>query len=214
MKYLDIDKWNRKEQYFFFREYDNPFFNICTDLDVYKLNKFVKAEKLSFFKASLYISIRAANGIPEFRYRIKGNNIIIHDVIHAGSTVLNDDETFSFCYFNYFASFTEFNLNAEKKLKENTKRIGGMEAHEDRDDLIHYSMIPWVSFTSFSHARKSIPEDSIPKIVFGKFYSKEGLNKMPVSVEVHHALMDGLHVGKYFDLFQQYLNCPEEILAK
>jgi chloramphenicol O-acetyltransferase len=27
--------------------------------------------------------------------------------------------------------------------------------------------------------------------------------KMPVSVEANHALMDGLHVGRYFQRFQQ-----------
>jgi chloramphenicol O-acetyltransferase type A len=29
---------------------------------------------------------------------------------------------------------------------------------------------------------------------------------MPVSVEVHHALVDGLHVGQYFEQLQQNFN--------
>jgi chloramphenicol O-acetyltransferase type A len=29
---------------------------------------------------------------------------------------------------------------------------------------------------------------------------------MPVSVEVHHALVDGLHVGQYFDKLQLNFN--------
>ena len=29
---------------------------------------------------------------------------------------------------------------------------------------------------------------------------------MPVSIHVHHALVDGLHVGQYIDCFQELLN--------
>ena len=73
-------------------------------------------------------------------------------------------------------------------------------------------MIPWISFTSFAHARKPGKEDSVPKIVFGKYTQKNDLTKTPVSVEVHHSLMDGIHVGKFFELFQVYLNSPEMYL--
>ncbi|MEL7004699.1 MAG: hypothetical protein AAFN93_18470 [Bacteroidota bacterium] len=29
---------------------------------------------------------------------------------------------------------------------------------------------------------------------------------MPVSIHVHHGLVDGIHVGQYCDLFQKLLN--------
>jgi chloramphenicol O-acetyltransferase type A len=35
---------------------------------------------------------------------------------------------------------------------------------------------------------------------------------MPVSVEVHHALMDGLHVGRYFERLEGYLSDPRSAL--
>ena len=73
-------------------------------------------------------------------------------------------------------------------------------------------MITWISFTSFAHARKPRKEDSVPKIVFGKYTEQNDLIKMPVSVEVHHSLMDGIHVGKFFEFFQVYLHSPEKYL--
>jgi chloramphenicol O-acetyltransferase type A len=33
-----------------------------------------------------------------------------------------------------------------------------------------------------------------------------GRKQMPVSIHVHHALMDGFHVGQYIDLYQQLLS--------
>jgi len=34
---------------------------------------------------------------------------------------------------------------------------------------------------------------------------RHGRKVMPVSVHVHHALMDGYHVGQYIELFGQLL---------
>jgi chloramphenicol O-acetyltransferase len=35
---------------------------------------------------------------------------------------------------------------------------------------------------------------------------------MPVSVEVHHALVDGLQVSRFLDVFQEDLEQPEKLL--
>jgi len=212
MKFLDLENWNRKKLFYFFREYEQPFFNICADVNVTSLVKFTKERNISFFKASLYLSLRAANEIEPFRYRIRGNKVIVHEVIDGGSTVLNDDETFSFSYFDYDPNFQKFEEKATREL-ERISNEKPLDPADDRDDLIHYSMIPWISFTSFTHARKSAKEDSVPKIVFGKYAEQNDLIKMPVSVEVHHSVMDGIHVGKFFELFQVYLNSPGKFLV-
>ncbi|HEX9653261.1 MAG TPA: chloramphenicol acetyltransferase [bacterium] len=210
--FLDIENWNRREHFCFFKEYDNPFFNICADVDVTNLLTYTKEHHLSFFITSLFLSQRAANSIDEFRYRIRGDRVVVHDVIHAGSTVLNSDQTFSFCYFDYDGNFQTFNREATQKLAKYEKGSRSFEAREDRDDLIHYSVIPWIAFTSFSHARKYGINDSVPKVVFGKYYENSGIKKMPVSVEVHHALMDGIHVGRFFEEFQKELLTPNKLI--
>jgi chloramphenicol O-acetyltransferase type A len=33
-----------------------------------------------------------------------------------------------------------------------------------------------------------------------------GKRTMPMSVHVHHALVDGLHIGQYIDCYQELLN--------
>ena len=214
MKFLDLENWKRKELFYFFREYEQPFFNICADVDVTSLVKFTKDRDISFFKGSLYLSLKAANEIEPFRYRIREDKIIVHEKIDAGSTILNDDETFSFGYFDYRANFKKFEDKAAKELARLANKEKSLDPADERDDLIYYSMIPWISFTSFSHARQPGESDSIPKIVFGKYAEQNGRIKMPVSIEVHHSLMDGIHVGKFFKLFQSYLNFPEKFLTE
>ncbi|MFQ5630769.1 MAG: CatA-like O-acetyltransferase [bacterium] len=211
-KYLEIETWKRKAQYHFFKKYDQPFFNICAPVDITALYEISKAKALSFFLTSLYFSTHSANAIPEFRYRLRGDRVLIYDAIHPASTVLKKDDTFGFCYFEYTKSFSVFHENASRHLNDILEKSDALDPQEDRDDLIHYSVIPWLAFTSFSHARRFGMDDSVPKIVFGKYEKIKDKIKMPVSVEVHHALMDGLHVGRFFETLQDYLIEPEAIL--
>ena len=88
-------------------------------------------------------------------------------------------------------------------------RSEGKFQPEPADDAIHFTVLPWASFTSFSHARNWGREDSVPKIAFGKFTEEDKRTKLPISVEVHHALMDGLHVGRYLSQMQEALRKPE-----
>jgi chloramphenicol O-acetyltransferase type A len=74
------------------------------------------------------------------------------------------------------------------------------------NDIVHFSSLPGINFTSISHARGFSFPDSCPKISFGKMTENEGKRTMPVSIHVHHALVDGLHVGQYIDRFQELMN--------
>ena len=69
-----------------------------------------------------------------------------------------------------------------------------------------------MSFTSFSHARNWGREDSVPKIAFGKFVKETDRVLLPISVEVHHALVDGVHVGRFFTRLEEALANPEALL--
>lgn len=204
MKFIDIENWDRKKQFYFFKDYDNPFYNICTDIDISECLRISKEKKLSFFLTSLFLSIKAANSVEEFRYRIRGENVVIHDTISPSSTVLNDEGTFNFCNFNYYKNFQEFYKNAQESIQRTLANKDILEEKSDCDSLIHYSVIPWISFNSVSNARRFDKQDSIPKIIMGKYYQKGNRFMLPISVEVHHSLVDGFHVAKFLEIFQQY----------
>jgi chloramphenicol O-acetyltransferase type A len=205
--FLDLSTWPRREQFLFFRGFDNPFFNICAELNVTELYRLSRApDGPSFFLLSLFLSLRAANEVDEFRHRIRGGGIWRHDRIHASATVLRDDETFGFAYFDFVPDFQVFEKRGRSVIDQVRKHSGPLDPRDERDDLIHYSVLPWIRFTSFSHARRWGTEDSVPKIVFGKHFNLDGKRWMPISVEVHHALVDGLHVARFLERFQGYLD--------
>jgi chloramphenicol O-acetyltransferase type A len=211
--YLDIETWNRRRQFEFFKDYDNPFFNICASVDVKPLLDLTRATKsISFFIAYHFLSIKAANEVEPFRYRLRGDRVLVHDRIHAGTTLLLADENFTFVYFDYTEDFAVFHHRAKANVEMAKSGNSSLDERAERDDLIYHSVIPWITFTSISHARKGGGLESVPKIAFGK-YSEDGRRiKMPVSVEAHHALMDGLHVGRYFEKLESYFSDPRSAL--
>jgi chloramphenicol O-acetyltransferase type A len=205
VRHLDLTNWPRREVFEFFRTFDKPYFNICTRLDITSLLAALqKSSNVSVSLAYHYFALRAANEIEPFRYRLRDGQVIVHDVIHGGTTVLLPNETFTLAYFDYEPNFQKFMEQAQSSVKRVLTGEGAFRP-DPRDDRIHFTALPWISFTSFSHARNWKSEDSIPKIAFGKFVKENGKTFQPFSVEVHHALMDGLHVGRYLSRLEEML---------
>ena len=50
------------------------------------------------------------------------------------------------------------------------------------------------------------PHDSVPRITWGKYFKTADKILMPLSVQAHHALIDGRHMGKYFEKTQELLD--------
>jgi chloramphenicol O-acetyltransferase type A len=199
---VDIENWPRKTAYEFFGEFEDPFFNFSANVDVTNLYRFCKQNSLSFSLTSLYCSQVTANNIREFRMRLVDNVLVEFDQIHATQTILNDDETFSFAYFAMEDDVFEFNRSGRDAI-EKYKALKSFDVESDRVDLIYYSVIPWVSFTSFKHPSRLDSSRTIPRIVFGKMFDEGSRKLMPLSIEANHRIMDGFHVGKFFQDFQK-----------
>ncbi len=212
-KYLDVTTWSRRDLFEFFIGFDKPYFNICTTVDVTRLLEFlVQRPGTSVTLAYHYFALRAANEIEPFRYRLRNGKVLVHDVIHGGTTVLQPNESFTFAYFKFDEDFGKFMVEAQRSV-DIVKQGGSAFDPRPADDAIHFTALPWVSFTSFSHARNWKTEDSVPKIAFGKFVNETERVLLPISVEVHHALVDGLHVGRFINRLEEALANPETYIS-
>ncbi len=209
---IDIEQWERKEQFHFFENYDNPFFGLTAEVEVGKLLDYTQARGRSFFAAYLYISQLQVNKIKEFRYRILDGQVLDYSKITAGSTVLKGNQVFTFCYFDYMDSFGAFEAHVLEQIENCRQPESPLDDQDHNLAQIHYSVIPWVHFSGLTHPRNHGSGDSIPKIVFGKYIKSNGSINMPISVEAHHSLMDGFHMGQYFEGFQSCANLPENFL--
>jgi chloramphenicol O-acetyltransferase type A len=186
---------------------------MCVNVDLTAFYPFVKRNGYSFTVSMVYVISRASNAIPEFKYRIRGDQVVEHEIVNPGFALLIDKDLFSFCAINYVEDFSEFARMA-------AENIAYIKAHPDlegnnpeKDDVLYMTSIPWVSFTSFSHPMQLHPADSVPRFAWGKYFQESEVLKMPLSVQGHHAIMDGIHIGRYYETLQEYLHHPEVVLS-
>ena len=212
-KYIDLSNPHRKKHFDFFRRMDQPHFNICANVEIGNFLDFIKKGNYPFTPTMVYFIAKVANEIPAFRWRVRGDKILEHEAVHPSFTVNTEEaDVFSFCTVDYYEEFPMFLQNTLKVMDEMLKNPS-MEDEEHRDDYLFLSAIPWVSFTSFSHAMHYTPADSVPRITWGKYFEEGEKILMPLSVQAHHAVVDGRHTGKYFELFQKYMSNPESVLS-
>lgn len=201
---IDIENWVRKDHYLFFKNFDEPFYGVCVNIDCTNAYKRAKELKTSFFLYYLHKSTLAANRVEAFRYRLEENDVYLYDVIDPESTVDRPNGTFGFSHMDFHEDYDQFVAEASKVI-DKVRNSTGIDLCA-AVNAIHYSAVPWINFTSLSHARNFSRQDSCPKISFGKMTETNGKRSMPVSVHVHHALVDGVHVGQYIDEFQKLMN--------
>jgi chloramphenicol O-acetyltransferase type A len=202
---LDIDHWNRKEHFLFFKQMEEPFFGITVAIDCTTAYEKAKAADVSFFSYYLHKTLVAVNTIENFRYRIIDNEVYIFDRIDVSATILRSDKTFGFSFIEFDENLYSFYKSTQKEITR-IQSTSGLFTRAYPENLIHFSALPWINFTSFSHARSYSWPDSCPKISFGKMIEENEKKTMSMSVHVHHGLMDGYHVGAFINLFEKLMS--------
>ncbi|THH40078.1 chloramphenicol acetyltransferase [Neolewinella litorea] len=208
MKHLDLATWPRRDHFHFFRAFDEPFFGLTVRIDATEAYARCRAGGHSFFLYYLYRCLRAVNAVEPFRFRIRGEGVVVHNRIHASATIDRADGSFDFSYLPYAEDFARFAADAGAEI-ERIRATTGLNPGVAGDDVIHFSAAPWLDFTALSHARHYGRADSCPKISVGKLTEREGRLGMPVSIHGHHALMDGRDVGAFVDAFQAGMDAAD-----
>jgi len=213
MRHINLETWPRREHLRVFNAWDYPHFSLCANVDLTAFYPVLKQRGISFNVATVYILARAANAIPEFRYRIRDGDVVEHKVVHPSTTILTNEDLFTFCAIDYTEDFSSFAAGAAERIAY-VKEHPTLEGESGQDDVLYMTAIPWVSFTSFMHPLDLDPADSVPRFAWGKFFEEGKFLKMPLSVQAHHALMDGIHMGRFYAKVQEYLDYPGSILGE
>ena len=78
--------------------------------------------------------------------------MLVYEIVHGGTIVLQPNESFNFAYFDYHEDFGEFILEAQRSIDE-AGRVNRPLQPDPSENRLHFTVLPWVSFTSFAHAR-------------------------------------------------------------
>lgn len=198
MKVLKLDGHARRH-FEFFVGMNHPHFSVCAPVDVTAWLDGAKQRGERINSALVYLLARVANDVPQFRRRIRNGDLVEHTVVHPSFAVPTaETDVFSFCEVKFDSAMPAFVARCEQQIQA-MRSVPSIEDEPGRDDYLFMSALPWISFTAVTHPMHYHPHDSVPRITWGKITDHDERKIMPVSVQAHHAIVDGVHMGHFFE---------------
>jgi chloramphenicol O-acetyltransferase type A len=203
---VDLVQWPRADQFRFFRTYERPHYAVTSRIDVTHLLGVTRAKGLSSYRACVYAIGAGIHAVPELCMRFRDEVVVQHDSVDLSMTVPLADGNFRYAYVPYQQDFAGFDRQAETIIRA-VAAGGALNANTGaRDDVAYLSCMPWLDYTAINNALPHA-DDCIPRVSWGKFVEQPaGHWTMAMTMEVHHALVDGRQVGRYFDAVQGAVN--------
>ncbi len=201
---VDLTTWPRADQFHFFRTYAKPHFAVTARLDVTHLMTRRKPEGVSPYRACLYAIGAGLHAVPDLLLRFRGDQVVRHDRVALSMSVPKTAGGFGYGYVPFDHDVAAFDAVARDEIAA-VAEGGRLNANAGvRDDVAYLSCLPWLDYTSLDNALPG-PEDCIPRVSWGKFVEHGSRWDMAMTLEVHHALVDGEAVGAYFSEAQAAL---------
>lgn len=199
---IDEATWERAMHCMVFRNSVEPAFCVTFEADVTEFKNHIKSNNLSFTLAMVYVVCKCANQIEAFRYRFVDGKVVLFDNIDTAFTYLNKKTTlFKVVNVPMMDDLGEYCIKAKKIADEQDTYFTGPLGN----DVFQCSPMPWVTYTHISHTNSGKKDNATPLFDWGKYYEKDGRIMMPISVQVHHSFVDGIHIGEFVDLLEKYL---------
>ena len=195
---VDLDTWPRAEQFRFFKTYDRPHYAVTARVDVTAVMEAKHTHGHAPFRRCLHAIGAGLHAVPELRMRFKGDRVTLYDRLQLSPTIPLDTGDFRYTYIRWQPDWTAFDADAKTRI--DAVRAGQpLNANDGTiEDVAYLSCMPWLDYTSIDNALPGA-HDCIPRVSWGKIVPKGEGHDMAMTIQVHHALVDGLQVGRFFE---------------
>ena len=208
---IDINTWERKENYEFFLGFQNPTISITYEVECAGAKARAKAAGESFFLHYLYAVLRAVNEIPEFRFRIDAEGRVVYfDHVDMLTPIkVKENGRFFTIRLPWNTDFQTFYTTAKAIINDidpngnpyDMEKVGG----KDLLDVILLSATPDLYFTSLTCTQEHRHGSNYPLMNAGKAILKEGKLVMPIAMTIHHGFIDGHHLSLFYKKVEEFL---------
>lgn len=207
-KKIDLNTWDRKEYYDWFTTKNRCKINMTMNIDATNLIKMIKDNKLRHYPVFTYIVSKILNASDEFKMNYdKEGNLGIYDVIYPRFPLFHEnDKKISILWTEYSDDFKVFYDRFITDINTYGEKRSMTAKGEFPPNCFDMSMLPWSSFTSFDCPPTSDVVWLPPFVMVGRFFESNGKFLLPVSISVHHAVCDGYHVSKFFNMLQDLIS--------
>jgi len=197
MRYIDPDTWPRRAHCDFFARVAKPFYSVSFPLDVTEAYAFAKRAGLSFYYVMIWLCTRATNRVEAFRYKLRLDGVVLHDFLSPSFTFSFADDLFGIVNLDCMPEedVCSFCARAARAQAAQTEPLPSPK-EDARDDQIYFSCLPWFSYYHVTQESTGDPNDSTPRLMWGKFEEKDGRRILPMTAQVNHRLIDGIHIHR------------------
>lgn len=202
---IDLDSWPRAQAFRWFRGFERPHYAVTVRLDATRLMEARKPAGTSLFRAGLHAIGCGLHSVPELCMRFRGETVVRHDRVMLSTPVPRPGGSFNFAYVPFAPDFDRFDAGAQRALEEARHRETLTGRLEGQDGVAYMSCLPWLDFTALDNAMPHA-DGCIPRVCWGKIVPEGAGWRMAMSLQVHHALVDGAHLGQFFAAAQTALD--------
>lgn len=203
-KIIDPAAYPRRAHFEYFSSFANPYVGVTVEVNITPLMEMRRRTGAPFFLSLLYYVARAVNSVPELRQRIRGGQILEFPACPTSHTVAKPDGTYGYCVLPPGLPFEEF-LPRALEAQETCRKSGTIEEDDSAIASFFVSSVPWLTYTGLVQPTPQ-PADSNVRITWGKYFEREGKTIIPISLLCHHALVDGLHMARFYDALNAELS--------
>ena len=198
---IDLDKWERKEIYLHFTNDVRCSYSATVNLDITNL----KGQRL--YPAMIWLLTQTVNLFPEFRTAQTDEGLGIYDELHPAYTVFNNErKTFSGIWTKFDSDYSRFLRAYENDSAKYSCSVRYAPKPNRPANSFDISMVPWFTFTSFDINVFDEGKYLLPIFTMGKFFNKNDKRMLPLAIQVHHAVCDGYHIGKFVEKLQEKIS--------
>lgn len=200
---LDIENWERKSHYNMYLKDIPCTYSMTTKIDITEIiNK-----KIKIYPAMLYGITKSVNKFIEFRMSLNENyELGYFESVLPSYTIFNEKiKIFTTIWSEYNENFNIFYKRYKEdieKYKENLEIVGKKNIPLNS---INISMIPWESFEGFNLNLQKGYNYLLPIFTIGKYYEENKRYKIPIAIQVHHAVCDGYHLCRFIECLREEL---------
>lgn len=201
---ISLENWPRAETYRHFMEEVPCTYSMCVNLDISRFLPVVREKGLKFFPTFLYGLSLVVNRHREFRMRLdEQGNPGYFDQVNPCFTVFHPEQE---CFSNVWTQFEpDFDTFYQRYLEDMAEFGEKTESKPmEEGNTFDVSCIPWASFTGFNLNLPKAYGYFAPIFTVGKYFEESGKIKLPLAIQVHHAVCDGFHVSRLVNELQEW----------
>jgi chloramphenicol O-acetyltransferase type A len=199
---LDLASWPAAEQFRFFRGYERPHYAVTARVDVTAL--MAAKDRLPIFRTCLWAIGAGLHAVPELRIRFSGDRVTLYDRLDLSPTIAAGNGDFRYAYIAWSPDRAAFDASAARIIA-GVRAGQPLNANSGEIEAVGYlSCLPWLDYTSLDNALPHA-RDCIPRVSWGQIVPTARGFDMAMTIQVHHALVHGLHIGRFFAAVQESL---------